>query len=180
MSEHKNAFDVLDLIEKYLENAHEHELKIRFDLENIIHAARKNEKKRHISLAVMKHIQQFFNSLLKKFQISLSFTMMKKLRVEQRKQQQLIESHAKLITQLKEIKNRTSVKIIEIVLFASEMINDVVAFKHRLVVKLKDTTIMIARKITSNEDTCANVNKTIKANFTITNFFDRLYKKNDR
>ena len=98
MSGHKNVFDVLDLIEKYSKNAHEHELKIRFDLENIIHAARKNEKKRHISLEVMKHIQQFFNNLLKKFQTSLSFTMMKKLRVEQRKQQQLIESHAKLIT----------------------------------------------------------------------------------
>ena len=180
MSGHKNIFDALDLTEKYSKNAHEHELKIRFDLENIIHAARKNEKKRHISLEVMKHIQQFFNNLLKKFQTSLSFTMMKKLRVEQRKQQQLIESHAKLITQLKEIKNKTFVKITKTVLSISKMISDVVAFKHRLVVKLKDTIIMIARKITSNENTCVDVNKTIRANLTITNFFDRLHKKNDR
>ena len=56
MSDHKNIFDALDLIEKYSENAHKHELKIRFDLKNIIHVARKNEKKRHISLKIMKHI----------------------------------------------------------------------------------------------------------------------------
>ena len=118
--------------------------------------------------------------MLKKFQISLSFTIIKKLRVEQDKQQQLIESHAKLITQWKEIKNKTSVKIIEIVLFVSEIINDVVAFKHKFVVKFKDMIVMIVRKVTSNENTCANVNKTIKANFTITNFFDRFHKKNDR
>ena len=56
MTDHKNIFDVLDLTKKYSKNAHEHELKIHFDFENIIHAARKNKKKHHNFLKVMKHI----------------------------------------------------------------------------------------------------------------------------
>ena len=181
MSSLKSSFDALGLSEKYSENAHEHELKIRLDLENIIQAARNNDKKRTISIEVIEHLQKSFTKLLKKFQASLSLSMTKKLRVNQRQQQQILNDQIKVASQLKKIKSRNLMnKIMKFDLISTREINNVDAFNYRLTVKLTNAFVIAHRQDMSNEEICRDVNRVVKEDLSFKDFFSRSHEECDQ